>query len=112
MLILIEGLAESISLAEAAGLDPQLFLDTIKGGPTDTPYAQLKGAMMLAREFPPSFALSGALKDADLVLDLAAETGVELAVTQGVRGHLARAVDLGHGDEDMAATWHAHSPTS
>lgn len=108
VLALIEGLAEAISLAEAAGLDPQLFLDTIGGGPTDTPYAHLKGAMMIARDFPPSFALSGALKDAGLVLELADEVGLEMAVTEGVRRHLARAAELGHGDEDMAATYWAH----
>ena len=38
------------------GLDPQLFLDTIAGGPLDTPYAQLKGKAMIAEEFPTSFA--------------------------------------------------------
>lgn len=108
VLALIEGLAEAISLAEAAGLDPQLFLEAIGGGPTDTPYAHLKGAMMIARDFPPSFALSGALKDAGLVLELADEVGLEMAVTEGVHRHLARAAELGHGDEDMAATYWAH----
>ena len=109
MLALIEGLAEAVALAEAAGLDPQLFLDAIAGGPTDAPYAQAKTAMMIARDFPPSFALAGALKDADLVLELAGEVGVEMAVTEGVRRHLALAADRGHGDEDMAATYWAHT---
>jgi 3-hydroxyisobutyrate dehydrogenase len=108
VLALLEGVAEAVSLAEGAGLDPQLFFDTIKGGPTDTPYAHAKGAMMAAREFPPSFALSAALKDAGLVLDLAAEVGVDLTVADAVRRHLARAVERGHGDEDMAATYYAH----
>ncbi len=110
VLALIEGVAEAVALAEAAGLDPQVFLDTIKGGPTDSPYAQVKGAAMIARSFEPSFALAGALKDADLVLDLAAETGLEMAVTEAVRRHMARAVDQGHGSEDMAATYHGHRP--
>jgi 3-hydroxyisobutyrate dehydrogenase len=108
VLALLEGVAEAVSLAEGAGLDPQLFFDTIKGGPTDTAYAHGKGAMMVARDFPPSFALSAALKDAGLVLDLAAEVGVDLTVADAVRRHLARAVELGHGDEDMAATYWAH----
>jgi 3-hydroxyisobutyrate dehydrogenase len=108
VLTLVEGVAEAVSLAEGAGLDPQLFLDAIKGGPTDTPYAQAKGAMMLAREFPPAFALSTALKDAGLVLELAAEVDVDLTVNDGVRRHMALAVELGHGDEDVAATYWAH----
>jgi 3-hydroxyisobutyrate dehydrogenase len=105
---LTEGVAEAVALAEAAGLDAAQFLDAIKGGPTDTPYAQVKGAAMLARDFPPSFALSGAFKDTGLILELAAEVGVELAVTEAVRRHMARAVEMGHGDEDMAATYYAH----
>ena len=42
------------------------------------------------------------------MLDLAAEAGIELAVTEAVRRHMARAIELGHGDEDMAATYFAH----
>lgn len=108
VLALIEGLAESVALAEAAGLDPQLFLDAIKGGPTDTPYAHLKVAAMISRDFAPSFSLAGAHKDTVLVLELAAETGVELALAEAARGHLALAVERGHGTEDMAATYYAH----
>ena len=29
---------------------------------------------------------------------------------EAVRGHMARAVEMGHGDEDMAATYWAHVP--
>ena len=107
---LIEAIAEAVALAEAAGLDPAHFLDAIKGGPTDTPYAQVKGAAMLARDFTTSFSLAGALKDTGLILELAAEAGVEMAVTEAVRRHMALAVEMGHGDEDMGATYYAHRP--
>lgn len=108
VIALVEATAEAISLAEGLDLDPRLFLDTIADGPLDSPYAQMKGAMMLDREFPASFPLRGAEKDAGLILEAAREAGVDLAVTQAVRRHLARAVELGHGDEDMAATYHSH----
>jgi len=107
---LIEGIAEAVALAEAAGLDPALFLEAIKGGPTDTPYAQLKGSAMLARDFTTSFSLAGALKDTGLILELAEEVGIEMAVTEAVRRHMALAVGMGHGDQDMAATYYAHTP--
>lgn len=109
VLALTEATAEAVALAEAAGLDPRLFLDAINGGPTDSTYARLKGEAMITRSFPPSFALSAALKDAGLVLALGEAVGVEMAVTAAVGRHMARAVDLGHGDEDMAATYMAHS---
>lgn len=105
---LVEATAEAIGLAEGLGLDPRLFLDTIAGGPLDSAYAQTKGAMMLDRDFPASFPLRGAEKDAGLILEAAREAGVDLAVTDAVRRHMARAVELGHGDEDMAATYYAH----
>jgi 3-hydroxyisobutyrate dehydrogenase len=105
---LMEGIAESVALAEAAGLEPRQFLDAIKGGAMDTPYAQLKGSAIIDRNFATSFSLAGAHKDAGLVLDLAAEAGIELAVTEAVRRHMARAIELGHGEEDMAATYFAH----
>lgn len=112
VLALIEGIAESVALVERFGLDPQLFLDAIKGGPTDTLYAQLKGATMIARDFPPSFSLAGALKDAELVLDAAGAAGVDMVVTQAVRDQLSRTVAAGHGDEDMAAIVRAHDRPS
>jgi 3-hydroxyisobutyrate dehydrogenase len=108
VLALTEVVAESIALAEGFDLDPQLFLDTIKGGPTDAAYAQLKGSAMIARSFAPSFALDAALKDAGLILEAAEQADLDLAMTEAVRGHLARAADLGHGAEDMAATYYAH----
>ncbi|MDQ1584706.1 MAG: 3-hydroxyisobutyrate dehydrogenase [Actinomycetota bacterium] len=108
VLALNEAVAEAIALSERLDIDPAVFLETIKGGPTDSGYAQVKGASMIARSFPPSFALDVALKDAGLILDAAAAAGVDMAVTAAVQRHMARASELGHGDEDMAATYYAH----
>ncbi|KQW52994.1 3-hydroxyisobutyrate dehydrogenase [Nocardioides sp. Root1257] len=108
VLTVLEGVADSMALARDLGLDPQLFLEAVRGGAMDAPYVQLKGSAMLADEMAPSFALSGALKDAELVLAAAAEAGTDLAALPGIRDHLRRAVDDGHGDLDMAATWKAH----
>jgi 3-hydroxyisobutyrate dehydrogenase len=104
----LEGIAESLTLARDLGLDPALFLDAVKGGAMDAPYVQLKGANMLAGRYDPAFTLAGALKDVDLILDAAGTTNTELGLLPGVRAHLARAVDAGHGDLDMAATFLEH----
>jgi 3-hydroxyisobutyrate dehydrogenase len=63
---------------------------------------------MLADELEPAFGLSNALKDVDLILAAAGEAGVDLALMPGIREHFARAVDAGHGDLDMAATFREH----
>jgi 3-hydroxyisobutyrate dehydrogenase len=104
----LEGIAESLALTRDLGLDPALFLEAVAGGAMDAPYVQLKGKAMLAGSYDPAFSLSGALKDMELVLEAAAGVGTELALLPGVRDHLARAVDAGHGDLDMAATYLEH----
>ena len=104
----LEGVADSLTLARDLGLDPSLFLEAVQGGAMDAPYVQLKGKNMLAGSFEPAFTLAGALKDMDLVLAAAEETGTDLGLVPGVRAHLARAVEAGHGDLDMAATYLAH----
>ena len=104
----LEGVADSLTLARDLGLDPALFLEAVKGGAMDAPYVQLKGANMLAGRYDPAFTLAGALKDVDLIIEAAAETGTDLGLIPGVREHLARGVEAGHGDLDMAATFLEH----
>jgi 3-hydroxyisobutyrate dehydrogenase len=107
---LTEGVAESIALAEGLGLDPRRFLDIIDGGPMGPPYAKLKGTMMIKREFPPSFPLALAAKDAALVDEAARAAGLDLPLPRAIRDQMAKAIAAGHGDEDMAATiWAARS---
>ena len=101
---LTESLAETIALAESLAIDPQQFLDTIDGGLFGVPYAALKGEAMIKREFPPSFPLEHALKDARLVLTAADRKDLALPVTRAVESQMGRAVEEGHGREDMAAT--------
>lgn len=104
----LEGVADALALARDLGLDPALFLQAVGGGAMDAPYVQLKGTMMLEGNYEPSFALSGVLKDVDLILAAAKDSGTDLGALPGVRAHIARAVDAGHGDKDMAATYLAH----
>ena len=105
LVALVEGLAETIAFAESIGVDPQVFLETIDGAPMGTPYAQLKGKAMIGREFPPSFPLSLALKDARLVRQAAEKAGIDLPLVETVERQFARADEAGHGDEDMAAVF-------
>jgi len=103
LLAVVEGAAEAISLARALELDPHEFLDTVSGGPLDTPYLQLKGKVMIDRRFEPSFKVSLAEKDARLVLEAAEDADLELYLVEAVQKALARAIELGHGDDDLAA---------
>jgi 3-hydroxyisobutyrate dehydrogenase len=110
LVTLVEGLAETLAFAEAIGIDPQVFLEAIDGGPISPPYAQLKGKAMIAREFPPAFSLKLAHKDAELVLEAAERAGFDAAIAKTVDRKMEEAIALGHGDEDMAATYYASAP--
>ncbi|GGL99690.1 NAD(P)-dependent oxidoreductase [Nakamurella endophytica] len=96
--------AQALALARAAGLDPQLVLDSLGGGPSDSPYLQLKGGQMVAGSFePPSFALDGVRKDLELMQSMATSTGVSDALLAAVRARYDAAAEAGHGGQDMAA---------
>ena len=99
-------LAETINVAEALGVDPQLFFAAIEGGPLDLAYARIKGSAMMSRSFEdPSFRLALSRKDADLLLSAVADADLELPVMEAVVARLHAAERAGHGDADMAATY-------
>jgi 3-hydroxyisobutyrate dehydrogenase len=103
LVALVEGLSETIALAEALGVDPRQFLEVIDGGPLGPPYAKLKGTAMIERRYDTAFSLKLAAKDARLALAAADAAGVELPAIEATRRSMARAIDRGHGEDDMAA---------
>lgn len=105
VLALTNATAETVALACHLELDPQLFLDAISGGGMDVPYAHAKGSAMITGEYPVSFPLSLAAKDARLVLDAAGER-IALDGTRAALTHLEAACRDGHGEKDMGAVYH------
>ena len=73
----------------------------------DSPYAQIKGEKIVTGDFSPAFALKLAAKD------VRARSRDGRGGRRRPRARPAdaradeRAIELGHGDEDMAATWFA-----
>jgi len=99
----VEAAAETIALAEALGLEPDLFTDTLADSPLGSPFAIAKGRAMIAGDFAPAFALRHAFKDVGLALDAAHVNGLELPMTIAVAGRWGEAIAYGHGDEDVSA---------
>jgi 3-hydroxyisobutyrate dehydrogenase len=102
--------AQAIALAQGLGLDPQVFLDTVRGGAVDTPYLHLKGRAMIAGEFPPSFTVDGAVKDTTLIAAAMRDSGTDAALMDAVAGQFRKAADGGYRAEDMAAVYRAFRP--
>jgi 3-hydroxyisobutyrate dehydrogenase len=99
------GVAQSLALARAQGVDPTLFLEAISGGALDIAYAHVKGGAMLADDYTPSFDVSGALKDLDLIIGDARTHGVASGVVEAVRDLYGSAERAGHAEEDIAAVY-------
>jgi 3-hydroxyisobutyrate dehydrogenase len=105
VLTVLDGIAQSLRLAESLGLEPRLFLEAVKGGAMDAPYVGLKGTAMLEGDFLPSVSVDGALKDAGLIEEAARTAGADASFVVTAREHLRRASEAGHGDKDLAAIY-------
>lgn len=101
--VLVEGMAETISLSAALGLDPRLFLHAIAAGPLASEYAIAKGDAMLQADFVAGFPLQHAMKDAELASSAAHQRGVELPLTEAMLPRWQHAIALGHGGDDIAS---------
>ncbi len=103
LLDLIAALGVTVGLAEALGLDPSDFLTVIEGGPLDTPFAQLKGKAMVSHNYPASFPLVHARKDAHLAMEGAERAGLLLNLGATTAKIFDTAMTAGYGDQDLAA---------
>ncbi|MEW2357075.1 NAD(P)-dependent oxidoreductase [Spirillospora sp. NPDC029432] len=99
--------AEAMALVKGLGLDPALFGEVVTGGPMDSPYLQAKLAAIMAGDFEPSFALHNAEKDTRLIGEAARAAGIEVDMADAAGRRFRRAIEQGHGDEDMSATYFA-----
>jgi 3-hydroxyisobutyrate dehydrogenase len=99
------GVAQSIALTRALGLDPQRFVDAVDGGPLDLPYLHLKSANMIKGEHPVAFGLTGAAKDARLIRDALTAAGIDDRLDAAVLAVMDAAAErLGDpGSADLSA---------
>lgn len=102
----VEGVAESLTLAKALGVDPKLVAEVIHGSALDSGYVQAKAPKMINGDLDtPSFPLVAAAKDAVLITDAARAAGLRLGIAETVRERLQLAVESGFGRADVAATY-------
>src|SRR5712691_4407197 len=107
VLALTTSAAEALALARGLGIDPALCLQAVGGGPLDSGYLQNKAAAILSGDFSANFSVEMAGKDARLITEAGRAAGIRLDVAPAVAERFRRAADLGHADEDMAATYFA-----
>jgi 3-hydroxyisobutyrate dehydrogenase len=101
MSILIEGVAETMELADRLDIGHQQLAEVIEGGPLDAPIADAKFHKMDSRDFAAEFPLEWALKDVDLAIGAARGDTLPLLAALSAQWHTA--VAAGHGRQDVSA---------
>jgi 3-hydroxyisobutyrate dehydrogenase len=101
MSILIEGVAETMELADRLGIGHQELAEVIEGGPLDAPIAGAKLHKIDRGDYAPEFPLEWALKDVDLAISAAGGQAPPLLAALSGQWHAA--VAAGHGRQDISA---------
>lgn len=104
---LLAGAAQSLTMCEQLGIDPALFLQAMDGGASNAPFLQLKGKMMLAGDFTPSFGVDALYKDINLMVDAGGSAARQNELLMSLRDLYGQASAAGHGADDVAAVYTA-----
>lgn len=99
----IQAVAEGLTLAEKAGLDPTLVQQALTGGFADSRVLQLHGSRMIARDYEPGGFARTHLKDLRMAQVLAAQLDLSLPHTNDVASRYEQLVERGEGELDHSA---------
>lgn len=94
--------AEALLMAEKAGLDPSRVLDILAGGAATSRMLEVRGPLIIGREFPPQMKLDLFMKDLALITEAGEQVGAPLPLTYVARQLYGAAQAAGHGGEDLA----------
>jgi 3-hydroxyisobutyrate dehydrogenase-like beta-hydroxyacid dehydrogenase len=100
---IIESLGEAFALVQKAGVEPAAFLDIITATAMSAPAYKNYGRLMLNPPQAVTFPLRLGLKDVEIALQAASDSGVLLPSAALIREHHLAAIAAGYGDKDWAA---------
>jgi 3-hydroxyisobutyrate dehydrogenase-like beta-hydroxyacid dehydrogenase len=96
-------LAEGLVFAEQIGLAPEKFLELARGSAAASQVMDIKGPLMVARDFAPQGRISQSAKDFNLMRDAALARGQRLPFTELYLTMMQDCMDHGEADLDNAA---------
>ena len=99
----IQALAEALTLAQKAGVDPNLVFDAIKGGLAGSTVMNAKAPMMIAGNDKPGFKIDLHIKDLNNALDCAHSVGAPVPMTASVQEILQWMHNHDGGNKDHSA---------
>lgn len=106
----IGAVAEALSLAQAAGVDPGKVREALGGGFADSRILEVHGLRMVEGKFTPGARCPIQRKDMDQAMELAEHLGIELPATALSRDLYDRVIAAGDGDLDHAGLIRAIRP--
>jgi 2-hydroxy-3-oxopropionate reductase len=98
----LAAVAEGLTLAKAAGVDPGKVRTALLGGFAESRVLDLHGGRMVERQFAPGGRASVQHKDNAQALELAEQVGVELPALSAVQQLWQKMLDKGWADLDQA----------
>ena len=99
----IQALAEALTLAHKAGVDPELVFQAIKGGLAGSTVMNAKAPMMIEGNDKPGFKIDLHIKDLNNALDCAHSVGAPVPMTAEVQEILQWLHNHGKGQADHSA---------
>ena len=99
----IQALAEALTLAQKAGVDPQLVFEAIRGGLAGSTVMNAKAPMMIAGDGRPGFKIDLHIKDLNNALDCAHTVGSPLPMTAAVQEIFQWLHNNGCGQDDHSS---------
>ena len=108
----IEALAEALTLAKKAGVDPSCVFEAIKGGLAGSTVMDAKAPMMINGDVKPGFRVDLHIKDLNNALDCAHSVGAPVPMTAQVQEVLQYLYSHGDGKSDHSAIAHYYEALS
>ena len=99
----LTAMGEALVFGAKAGLNLEHLFAALTGGMANSAAMELKGPKIFAGDFAPGGKATVQLKDMNYIRQAMDTMGLELPVTEMVRGLYQQLVDAGHGNEDHSA---------
>ena len=103
----IVALDEILQIARAAGLEFEMVMRLVAGGPAGAPFLGQRMDKILGKDDSVGFPVSGTLKDVSVFAGAAAELGVDAPMLTRAKEIMTMAADQGLAERDAAALFRA-----
>ncbi|KQX52011.1 MULTISPECIES: NAD(P)-binding domain-containing protein [unclassified Paenibacillus] len=99
----LAGLAEGLSIAVKAGVNPAQFLDIVRSGGANSKMVELKGDKIIDRDFSNQFSLKLMLKDLQLAQEITGKFQLPTPMLQSATNLFQIGLSKGLGEEDLSS---------